>query len=90
MIRFFGDFTRFFRDKLFRLDRVRSYIGILFIGLICFNPATQPYGAVLGGWFLMVCVINIFADYTLDALNLFNLPHCTNSCFCIVVDVFLI
>ena len=62
MIRFFGDFTRFFREKLFRFDRLRSCIGILFIGLICFHPATQPYGAVLGGWFLLVCVINMFAD----------------------------
>ena len=62
MIRFFGDFARFFREKLFRFDRLRSCTGILFIGLICFHPATQPYGAVLGGWFLLVCVINMFAE----------------------------
>ena len=62
MTHFFGGVARFFREKLFRFDRLRSYIGILFIGLICFHPATQPYGAVLGGWFLLVCVISLIAD----------------------------
>ena len=59
----FRSFLQFFRKNIYHIRGLRLGLGILLVILICFLPAIQPYGAVLGGWFLLVLITSLLSRW---------------------------
>ena len=49
------------RENIYHIRRLRLGFMILLVALICFLPAIQPYGAVLGIWFLLAVMTSLLS-----------------------------
>ena len=61
LIEHFRSLLQFFRINIYHIRGLRLGLGILLVILICFLPAIQPYGAVLGGWFLLTFITSLLS-----------------------------
>ena len=57
----FRSFLQFSRKIIYHIRGLRLGFVIFLVILICFLPAIQPYGAVLGGWFLLAFITSLFS-----------------------------
>ena len=59
LIDIFSGFLKAFGENIYHIRRLRLGFVILLVALICFLPAIQPYGAVLGSWLLLAVMISL-------------------------------
>ncbi len=57
----FSGFLKVFRKNIYQIRRLRLGFVILLVALICFLPAIQPYGAVLGSWLLLAVATSLLS-----------------------------
>ena len=56
-------FLKAFRENIYHIRRLRMGFVILLVALICFLPAIQPYGAVLGSWFFLAVMTSLLSRW---------------------------